>query len=220
MSNRTIAMTDPLYAYLLDTTLREPELLRRLREETARNPLAQMQIAPEQGQFMRLLVRMLGVRRAIEVGVFTGYSALSVALALPEDGTLVACDVSEDFTAVARRYFEEGGVASKIDVRIAPAVDTLTALRAEGGDGRFDFAFIDADKESYDAYYELCLALLRPGGVIAVDNALWDGRVADPSCDDPGTVAIRALNAKVGSDPRVEVSLVPIGDGVLLARKL
>ncbi len=219
MSNRTLPLTDDLYQYLLDVSLREPEVLRRLRRETASHPMARMQIAPEQGQFMALLVRMLGARRALEVGVFTGYSALAVALALPPDGTLTACDVSEDYTAVARRYWQEAGVAGKIDLRIAPALETLEALLAEGQAGTFDFAFIDADKESYDAYYERALRLLRAGGLILLDNVLWSGRVAEADAQDADTQALRALNRKLHHDERIHLSLLPLADGLTLALK-
>ncbi len=219
MSARTIALTDKVYDYLLANSLREPPLLARLREETAVMPAANMQFGPEQGQFMALLVELIGARRTLEVGTFTGYSALSVALALPADGRVVACDISEEFTAVARRYWAEAGVADKIDLRLGPAVETLDALIAEGLSGAFDFMFIDADKQGYDAYYERGLALLRPGGLIAIDNVLWNGAVADPARQDKETRAIRALNRKVQADERVGISLVPIGDGLMLARK-
>jgi predicted O-methyltransferase YrrM len=219
MSNRTLAVTDQIHRYLLETTVQEPELLARLREETMKMPRARMQIAPEQGQLMRLLVALTSARRAIEVGVFTGYSSLSVALAMPADGQLVACDVSEEWTNVARRYWKEAGVDGKIELHLRPAVETLDELLERGNAGRFDFAFIDADKERYDDYYERCLELLRPGGLIAVDNALWGGDVADPAKTDGDTRALRALNLKVSSDSRVVSSLVPIGDGLLLAMK-
>lgn len=219
MSNRTIAMTDPLYDYLLANALRESALQRELREETARLPRAGMQIAPEQGQLMALLVELIGARRALEIGSFTGYSALCVALALPPDGRLVACDVSEEYTAIARRYWARAGVADRIDLRLAPALETLDALIAEGASGSFDFAFIDADKTNYDAYYERVLRLLRPGGLVAIDNVLWGGSVADPSAQDADTEALRALNAKLRDDARVTISLVPIGDGLMLARR-
>ncbi len=219
MSNRTLTLTDDLYQYLLDVSLREPEVLRRLRRETASHPMARMQIAPEQGQFMALLVRLLGARRALEVGVFTGYSALAVALALPPDGTLTACDVSEDYTAVAQRYWQEAGVAGKIDLRIAPALETLEALLAEGQAGTFDFAFIDADKESYDAYYERALRLLRAGGLILFDNVLWSGRVAEADAQDADTQALRTLNRKLHHDERIHLSLLPLADGLTLALK-
>lgn len=225
MSSRTIDVSERLLAWLRENTLRESPLLARLRAETAELPEARMQISPEQGQLMGLLVELIGCRRAIEVGVFTGYSALCVAAAMPDDGRLVACDISEEWTAVAQRYWREAGVAHKIDLRLAPAVGTLDELLS-GGDGRyggnagtFDFAFIDADKESYDAYYERCLSLLRPGGLLAVDNALWSGRVADPDETQESTRAIRALNLKVRGDDRVTSSVIPIGDGLMLARK-
>ncbi len=219
MTNQTLNLTPELYDYLLSVSLREPELLRQLREETAQHPRSQMQIAPEQGQFMRLLVELLGVKQALEVGVFTGYSALSVALALPPNGKLVACDVSEEYTAIAQRYWQQAGVADKIDLRIAPALDTLADLLAAGKANTFDFAFIDADKINYEAYYERALELVRPGGLIAVDNVLWSGRVANPQTDAPSTRTIQAFNAKLHQDQRISLSLVPIGDGVTLARK-
>lgn len=219
MSTETIQLTEAVRRYLAEQTVREPGFLRELRAETAKLDNGHMQIAPEQGQFMALLAQMLGARRALEVGVFTGYSSTCVALALPADGELVACDVSEEYTAVARRYWERAGIADRVDLRIGPAVETLEALIAEGQSGSFDFAFIDADKDMYDRYYEQCLTLLRPGGVVALDNALRHGRVADASADDAATVAIRGLNAKIRDDERVSLSLVPIGDGVMLARK-
>ncbi|MGF1611021.1 MAG: class I SAM-dependent methyltransferase [Kiloniellales bacterium] len=219
MSKKSITLDDRLYDYLLQVSLREPPLVARLREETATMPFSTMQIAPEQGQFMGLLVELIGARRALEVGTFTGYSALCVALALPSDGRVIACDVSEDYTAVARRYWQEAGVADKIDLRLAPAVETLEALLTEGAAGSFDFAFIDADKANYLAYYERSLELIRPGGLIAVDNVLWDGAVADPTREDEDTEAISALNEKLHKDERVSLSLVPVGDGLTLARK-
>lgn len=219
MANRTIAMNDALYAYLLDVSVDEPPLLARLREETSKLPGARMQIGPDQGAFMHWLAGLIGARRAIEVGTFTGYSSLSVARALPADGRLVCCDVSEDYTRIARRYWAEAGLADRIELRIAPAVETLAALLREGGAGSYDFAFIDADKPSYDAYYERCLELVRQGGVIVIDNVLWSGKVADPSTDDPSTAALRALNRKIGQDPRVAACMIPVGDGLTLARK-
>lgn len=219
MSSRTITMTDPLSDYLLQVSLREPPVLRRLREFTQRRPHANMQIAPEQGQFMALLVEMIGARRAIEVGTFTGYSSICIAAALPERGRLICCDVSEDYTAIARKFWREAGVERKIDLRLAPAKKTLDALLRDGQAGKFDFAFIDADKENYGAYYERCLKLLRRGGVIAVDNVLWGGSVLDPSDRSVDTRAIRAFNKTLRSDKRVSLSLVPIGDGLTLARK-
>jgi caffeoyl-CoA O-methyltransferase len=222
MSNKYLTMNDGLYAYLQGVSLREPELLRRLRAETAALPQAGMQIAPEQGQFMALLVRMLGVRKILEVGVFTGYSSTVMALALPEDGELTACDVSEEWTRLARRTWEEAGVAGRIDLRLGPALTTLDALLAEGREGSYDLAFIDADKENYVGYYERSLRLLRQGGLILVDNALWGGKVAkvaDVSVTDVDTQAIRVLNAKIHADDRVEMSLLPLADGLTLAWK-
>ena len=219
MTNRSISLTDSLYRYLLSVSLREPDVLRRLRDETAALPNARMQIAPEQGQFMALLVRLMGARRCLEVGVFTGYSSLAVALALPDDGRIVACDVSEDWTAVARRHWSAAGVAHKINLRLAPALDTLEGLLADGEAGTYDFAFLDADKENYLRYYELALELVRPGGLIVADNTLWSGRVADPANDEASTVALRRFNEQLHRDVRVDLSLVPIGDGLTLARK-
>lgn len=219
MATRSLALTDPLYDYLLQVSLREPPLLARLRKETAALPEAGMQIAPEQGQFMALLIELTGARRCLEVGTFTGYSTLSVALALPDGGRIVACDISQAFTAMARRYWAEAGVDEVIDLRIAPALATLDALLTEGRAGSFDFAFVDADKENYDGYVERALELLRPGGLLAVDNVLWNGAVIDPAKQDDDTRAIRALNDKLQGDQRVALSLVPIGDGLTLARK-
>jgi predicted O-methyltransferase YrrM len=208
-----------IYQYLLANSLREPPILKKLRDETASLPNATMQINPDQGQFMALMVQLMGARRTLEVGVFTGYSALAVALALPADGRVVACDISEEYTAVARRFWKEAGVDDRIGLRIAPAIETLRALLSQGQQGRFDFAFIDADKSSYDSYYECALELLRPGGLIMVDNVLWSGRVADDADQDPNTVAIRAFNRKLHADSRVALSMLPLGDGVTLALK-
>ena len=219
MSRQTLTLDERLYRYLLDESLREPDVLRRLREETASHPQAEMQIAPEQGQFMALLVRLMGARRILEVGVFTGYSSLAMALALPADGRLVACDVSEEFTRVARRYWREAGVESRIELRLAPAVETLDALLAAGEAGRFDLAFVDADKESYDAYYERSLALLRSGGLIVLDNVLQEGKVADLTVQTAPVVAIRQLNRKLLQDERIDLSMLPVADGLTLARK-
>ncbi len=219
MSRQSLTLSDALYDYLLEVSLREPPLLARLREETAALPRSGMQISPEQGQFMALLAELVGARRVLEVGTFTGYSALVVALALPADGRIITCDVDEDMTAIAQRYWAEAGVADKIDLRLGPAVDTLDALLADGGAGTFDFAFVDADKESYDAYYERALALLRQGGLMVVDNVLWSGAVADPEQQDADTSALRALNAKLHGDQRVSLSLLPVSDGITLARK-
>ncbi|MEM6451103.1 MAG: class I SAM-dependent methyltransferase [Cyanobacteria bacterium P01_D01_bin.105] len=219
MSNRSIGLDARLYDYLLSATLREAEVLAELRAETMAHPQARMQIAPEQGQFMAVLVQLIGAKKTLEIGVFTGYSALAVAMALPEDGQLVACDVSEDFTAIGRQYWEKAKVAHKIDLRIAPALETLDSLLAAGEQASFDFAFIDADKSNYDNYYERSLQLIRPGGLIAIDNTLWYGRVADPDVQDNRTKRIRALNEKVRDDQRVTMSLLPVGDGLLLAVK-
>lgn len=219
MTNRSISLTESLYDYLISVSLREPRLLLDLREETAALPNASMQIAPEQGQFMGLLVRLTGARRCLEVGVFTGYSSLSVALALPPDGRIVACDVSDEWTAVARTYWQAAGVEDKIDLRLAPALETLDGLLADGHAGTFDLAFIDADKPNYLAYYERALALVRAGGLIVVDNTLWSGRVIDPEVADASTVALRHFNEVLHGDERIDLSLVPIGDGLTLARK-
>ncbi|MBL8520009.1 MAG: class I SAM-dependent methyltransferase [Betaproteobacteria bacterium] len=220
MSTRTLNLDDPLYAYLLRHGTREHPAQAGLREATRTHPRAVMQISPEQGQFMALLVQLIGARRTLEVGVFTGYSALSVALALPADGRILACDVSEEFTAIGKPYWRDAGVADKIDLRIAPAVETLDHCLANGRQGHYDFAFIDADKPNYDAYYERCLALVRTGGLIAIDNTLWSGRVAEAaSTHDADTAALHALNAKLHADARIDVSMLPIGDGLTLARK-
>ncbi|MBD2336514.1 class I SAM-dependent methyltransferase [Calothrix sp. FACHB-156] len=219
MSTRTIGLNEQLYSYLLSVSLREPEILQRLRQETASHPSGNMQISPEQGQFMRLLVQLIGAKKTLEVGVFTGYSTLSVALALPADGQIIACDVSEEYTAVARLYWQEAGVSDKIDLRLAPALATLDQLLATGQANTFDFAFIDADKVNYDGYYERALQLIRPGGLIAIDNVLWSGRVANPEIQNESTQAIRILNQKLRDDERVTLSLLPIGDGLTLALK-
>ena len=219
MANRTTALTDRLYDYLIDVSVREPPLLRELREETGALPMAMMQIGPEQGQFMRLLIELIGARRAVEVGTFTGYSALCVAEAMGPQGRLVACDVSEEYTAIARRYWARAGVADRIDLRLGPAVATLDKMLADGAAGTIDFVFIDANKPDYDKYFERAMKLLRPAGLIAIDNVLWGGAVADPAVDDEDTSAIRALNRKLAKDERVSLSLVPIGDGLTLARK-
>ena len=218
MSTRTTPVTDAVYAYLLGL-VHEPDVLRRLREETAQLPMSRMQIAPEQGQFMALLVELMSARRCLELGVFTGYSTLSVALALPSDGLIVACDVNEEWTSIARRYFEEAEMTHKLDLRLAPAHQSLDALLESGAEESFDFCFIDADKENYVSYYDKCLRLIRHGGLIAVDNALWGGAVASAAEDDEETRTIRELNRAVASDERVSHSLVPIGDGLLLARR-
>ncbi|MEM7172893.1 MAG: class I SAM-dependent methyltransferase [Pseudomonadota bacterium] len=219
MSTRTLNLDEALYSYLLDHSLREAPVLARLREETARLPDSVMQISPEQGQFMALLVELIGAERYLEIGTFTGYSALAVALALPEGGQVVACDVSEDFTSVGKPFWSEAGVAGKIDLRLAPAADTLKSLLAAGSADSFDLAFIDADKENYETYYELCLELVRPGGLILVDNVLWGGAVADEKDKDRDTEAIRTFNKKLKDDDRVSLSLLPMGDGLTMARR-
>lgn len=218
MSRRTLNLDDALYDYVLGHSLREHPAQAALREATRDHPYAGMQISPEQGQFMALLVRLLGARRTIEVGVFTGYSALTVALALPDDGHVLACDVSEEYTRVGQPFWKDAGVAHKIELQLAPALATLDARLAAGAAGSYDFAFIDADKSAYDSYYERCLQLLRPGGLIAIDNVLWSGRVAQPDAD-ADTAALQALNDKLHHDPRIDLSLLPIGDGLTLARK-
>lgn len=219
MSSRTIQVTERLHTYLMDYGVREPELMQRLRRETASLPGAMMQISPGQGQFMALLAELTGARRVIEVGTFTGYSALAVARVLPADGLLVACDVNAETTAIGMRYWQEAGVAERIDLRIAPAAETLQGLLDDGQAGSFDMAFIDADKGGYGVYYELCLQLLRQGGVVLVDNVLWGGRVADSAATDEDTLAIRALNGQIRRDERVSMTIVPIGDGLTMARK-
>lgn len=219
MSNRSIAVSPELYEYLLAHSLRETEVQRQLRERTAQLPDHNMQIAPEQGQFMAMLALLLGARRTIEVGVYTGYSALCVAAALPADGVLIACDLSAEYTAIARDYWQRAGVADRIDLRLGPAADTLAALLDGGGADSFDLAFIDADKTGYAGYYEQCLRLLRPGGLILVDNVLWDGRVLDGTEADADTRAIQDFNRALHRDDRIDLSLVPIGDGLTLARK-
>lgn len=218
MLNKAIGLGDGLYKYLLSVSPQEPEVLRQLREETANHPQSGMQIAPDQGQFMALLVELIGAKKTLEVGVFTGYSSLSVALALPPEGRVIACDISEEYTSIARRYWQKAGVADKIDLHIAPALETLDRLLASNQDS-FDFAFIDADKGNYDAYYERALRLVRSGGLLAIDNVLWDGKVADPHHQDDSTQAIRAFNQKLSQDDRVTLSIVPISDGLSLARK-
>jgi caffeoyl-CoA O-methyltransferase len=212
-------INDELLDYIGHVTLREPEILCRLRDETSSHPHAEMQISAEQGQFMALIVHLLSARRTLEIGVFTGYSSLAVALALPDDGRIIACDISEEWTSIARRYWREAGVERKIDLRLGPALKTLDDLIAQGQGGRFDFAFIDADKGNYINYYERALVLVRPGGLIAVDNVLWDGKVIDPSVNDADTRAIRAFNESLHDDERVWLSMLPIRDGLTLACK-
>tara|TARA_B100000609_G_scaffold164336_2_gene136724 strand:+ start:6761 stop:7402 length:642 start_codon:yes stop_codon:yes gene_type:complete len=212
-------MTDTLYNYYRNVAYREPDIMRMLREETETMPMARMQISPEQGQFLAMLVALTGAKKILEVGTFTGYSSLWMASSLPEDGKITACDVNEEWTNVARRYWKEAGLAEKIDLQLAPAVETLDALLEDGCAGSYDMAFIDADKTNYDAYYERALLLLRKGGLIAVDNCLWGGDVADPDNEEPSTLALRALNKKIHQDERVTQHLLPLGDGVMLAHK-
>jgi len=218
MSLRSL-LPDAVDDYVRNIATCETPLQKRLREETSSLPGAGMQIGADQGAFLALLVRLTGAKRALEIGTFTGYSALAVATALPADGKLTCCDVSDEWTQVARRYWRDAGVAGRIELRLAPADETLRDLLLESGPGSFDFAFIDADKTGYDGYYEATLTLLRPGGLVAIDNMLWSGAVANPSATDPDTAALRALNLKVRDDPRVTSCLVSLGDGVLLARK-
>lgn len=220
MATQTMGMSDALHAYLLSVTLREPAVATELRTETAKLKERECQMPPEQGQLMDLLVKLVGARRAIEVGVFTGYSALTVALALPEDGQLIACDVNADWTAMARRFWQKAGVAHKIDLRLAPALETLSGLAAEPANlNSFDFAFIDADKPNYPHYYEYCLKLVRPGGLITIDNTLWNGELINPKRQDESTQVIRKLNQDLYEDARIDLSLLPIGDGLTVARK-
>lgn len=218
MANRTMGLSDELTAYVREVGLREPEVLTRLREETASLPEHQMQVAPEQGALLAMLARLVGARRCLEVGTFTGYSSLCVALALPDDGRLLCCDVSEEWTSIARRYWAEAGVADKVELEVGPAAETLDGLLADGEEATYDFAFVDADKPGYDGYYERLLRLVRPGGLIAFDNVLWGGKVADRTVEDDNTVALRALNAKIAADDRVTMVLLPIADGVTLVQ--
>lgn len=219
MTNQTIGLDSQLYQYLCRVSLREPEILQQLRQETATHPQARMQIAPEQGQFMALLLQLMGAKKVLEIGVFTGYSSLAMALALPSDGKLIACDVNETSTAIARRYWEKAGVQAKIQLHLAPALETLAQLLARGEANSFDFVFIDADKNNYLAYYEKALTLIRPGGLIAIDNVLWYGRVADPNNQDNLTLVLRQFNDYLSGDQRVSLSLIPIADGLTLALK-
>jgi predicted O-methyltransferase YrrM len=219
MPSKYISLDHAIYDYILASSLRESPVLAQLRAETAALPMAVMQIAPEQGQFMALLIKLMGAKRALEVGVYTGYSALAVAEALPDEGLLVACDINAETTAIAQRYWQTARVAHKIDLRLAPAAQTLQTLLDDGQAGSFDFAFIDADKTAYSDYYELCLALLRPGGLIVVDNVLWGGAVLETSADDADTQAIQQFNAQLRDDQRVDLSLLPLADGLSLLRK-
>lgn len=216
---RPTPITDSVYEYVLSVGMREPEILRELREETGRLENGEFQIAPEQGPFLATLIQILGAKNGIEIGTFTGYSALWVAAAMPPDGNLICCDVSEEYTAIARKYWDKSGLAPKIDLRLGPALETIDSLLTGGWAGIMDYAFIDADKANYDAYYEACLQLVRPGGLIAIDNTLWDGKVADENVNDADTLAIRALNLKLKSDERVWLSFLPFADGLTLALK-
>ena len=219
MTARTLNLDDSLYHYLLDVSLRETPLLKRLRDETQALPMARWQIAPEQGQFLALLVRLTGARRLLEVGTFTGYSALCMATALPEDGSLICCDIPGDYNATARRYWQEAGLAGRIDLRLAPALETLAELERQGQAGQFDLIFIDADKANYPSYLEHALRLLRVGGLAVFDNTLWSGRVLEEHSESADTRAIQALNRALKDDLRVDLSLLPIGDGLTLCRK-
>ncbi len=219
MASSTLFLNQPIYDYLCSVSVRESELFSALRKETAQLEMAVMQITPEQGQFMTLLTRLIGARRAIEIGTFTGYSALSIAIGLPDDGKLIACDISDEWTRIGKRYWQQAGQADKIDLRLAPALKTLDDLLSSGQAEAFDLAFIDADKVNYLNYYERCFRLLRPGGLIMVDNVLWGGSVVDETNQNPDTCAIREFNQFVHQDARVEISLMPIGDGLTLVRK-
>ena len=219
MSSSTLQLNEKVYDYLLGHSLRESAACQQLREETKPMKMGMRQVSPEQGQFMSLLVELIGARKAVEVGTFTGYSALRVAQALPEDGTLVCCDVSEEWTAVGKKYWEQAGVSDRINLKIGPAVDTLQAMRDAGEENTFDFGFIDADKLNYQSYYEHVLALLRTGGLLLIDNVLWGGSVANPDKTDEDTEAIRNLNTFLHADDRVSLSMLPVGDGLTLALK-
>lgn len=220
MSSRSLGIDDRLYKYMLDHSLREPDVMKRLRLVTAKHEWAIMQISPEQAQFMQMLVKLTGAKKCIEIGTFTGYSALAVALALPKKGKVVACDISEEFTQIGVPYWEEAGVAKKIDLRIGPAKKTLNKMIKKGEAGKYDFVFIDADKPGYPDYYDRCLKLLRPGGLILVDNVFMEGGVADGRKRSQNVVAMRAFNKQLIADDRVELSMLPVGDGLTLVRKL
>ena len=219
MSIRNVYIDDNIYDYILNNSLRDLPILKKLREETIKMPEGRMQISCDQGQFMDLLVRIMGAKKIVEVGTFTGYSTLVMALALPEKGQIGACDISEEYTKVARRFWQEAGISDKIELRLGLAEETLADVLSNGGAGMFDMAFIDADKENYMVYYEKCLELLRSGGLILVDNVLWSGKPANPDEIDKDTVAIREFNIAIHKDERVDLSLLPVGDGLTLARK-
>ncbi len=218
MTPKSRFVDSAIQRYIIETLVREDPVLRELREETSRHPRARMAIGPEQGQLMALLAHLIAARRYLEIGVFTGYSSLAMALALPDDGYILACDVSEEYTAVARHYWQKAGVTKKIDLRIGPALQTLEKITAENVTP-FDIAFVDADKESVNEYYESALQLIRPGGLILVDNVLWGGSVVDAGDRDADTQALRRLNARVGRDQRVDATLLPVCDGILVAAK-
>ena len=219
MASRSAFIPEAITQYSTDVTLRDTPIQRELREETAKLPSARMQTGADQVQFLQMLVRLIGAKRCIEVGVYTGYSSLGVGLALPGDGKIIACDVNEEYTSIAQRYWVRAGVADKIDLYLAPATQTLDELIRGGGTGRYDFAYIDADKTGYDSYYERCLQLIRPNGLITIDNVLWSGDVANPDVTDADTVALRKLNEKIGRDERVDATLLPMGDGLMVVRK-
>jgi predicted O-methyltransferase YrrM len=219
MTLETLSLTPDLYSYLQKISLREPDILQRLREETSTHPLKRMQIAAEQGQFMALLVKLIRAQKILEIGVFTGYSSLSMALALPPTGKLIACDQDPEFTKIAQRYWQAAGVSDRVELHLRPALETLQALLDQGEAESFDLVFIDADKRNYDRYYELSLQLLRSGGLILVDNVLWSGRVIDPEVTDPQTEAIRSFNQKLTTDDRIDLSVLPLADGLTLALK-
>jgi len=219
LTTKSIGLEQALYDYLLQHSLREPELLAELRAETAKLPQANMQIAPEQGQFMAMLARIIGARRYLEVGTFTGYSALAVTLAMPQQGETTCLDISEEWTTIAQRYWIRAGLADRIHLHLAPAGETLKALIRDGWSGDYDMAFIDADKTGYADYFEACLTLVRPGGLILVDNTLWDGKVTAANPEDEDTEAIRAFNRQAHADERIDLSLIPLGDGLTLARR-
>ena len=219
MSNQTLNLTPTIYQYILSVSLREPTILKSLREETGKLSSHNMQISPEQGQFMAFLVELIGARKTLEIGVYTGYSSLAVALALPDNGRITACDINAETSAIAKRFWKEAGVAQKIDLKLASALDTLDKLMQKGESDTFDFIFIDADKQNYVNYYERSLSLVRTGGLILIDNVLWNGQVADPKNRDKQTEAIRQLNQIIYNDPRVSMSLLPLSDGLTLVRK-
>ncbi len=219
MANKTLNLDAELYAYVLDVGLREPEVLRHLREATEREDMSVMRSAPEQGQFMAMLLKLTGAKRVLEIGTYTGYGTLWMALSLPHDGEIITCDVSERWTAVAHKFWEKAGVSDKVHLKLRPALKTLDAMLAAGKQGSFDFAFIDADKINYNEYYEACLKLIRSGGLICVDNTLWGGSVINPAKHDADTVAIRVFNAALKEDDRIELSMLPIADGLTLVRK-